>query len=332
MYDNEPLTGITTDPVRQQEKTTTQHYYRMVSQARIHSNGDKISAASLSAVRLPLLPYDVALDERSLSYLKSLIRRHPLSFSRTGSTTFIHPGILISPILGDIQYLLRTLTAELPSVDIDILSTIPPNHLFLLNETIISLLSTIPTLKNYMEILQFIQGLILIQILTLFIIPAHILPDLMFQQAQNRQALLERWTWRLWESAPSVLPSYLSSHQVYFLGESVRRTLLVSHELLALWHVVKHGYFVDTVHVASLPFDRRIKLWDLDGEQFKRLIDNDIDRGVQSSYIVSYREYCDMYDHMAISRLEGQFGAMLLVGAKGLDDVEKRFEMNLNLN
>jgi hypothetical protein len=90
---------------------------------------------------------------------------------QTEINTFIHAKAPPSALLTDVRCLVAMFGSDATLDRTSQLNTIPRDFVHLLNHTMTTRLSAIPTLHNYASLLPFTQSMILIQILTLFIIP-----------------------------------------------------------------------------------------------------------------------------------------------------------------
>jgi hypothetical protein len=79
--------------------------------------------------------------------------------------------------------------------------------------------------------------------------------------AESYLGLLSEWTQNLLESARTRMPRNQSPWQDWLFGESVRRTIIMSHALNFTLSSFKYGYCSNWVFLESLPFDRRPGLW-----------------------------------------------------------------------
>lgn len=73
--------------------------------------------------------------------------------------------------------------------------------------------------------------------------------------------ILSVWTQALLTCAQPKLPAGLSPWQTWLFGESVRRTILMSHGVALLFFSLKHGFCSNCLFFESLPLDRRLGLW-----------------------------------------------------------------------
>jgi hypothetical protein len=285
---------------------------------------------SLTWIRLgdPTVAHTV--DERTLSYLNNQLKMHIISFNQTGATTFIHSKLPHSTLLAGLRYLIAIIASDQTFIYTGYLKAIQADHLSVLSQTLAALVSTIPKLYSYEELLSFTQSLILFQILTLFIIPYKLLPASIQQTTAARHQLLKSVTFKLWDSAPTYLPAYLSTHEAYALAESIRRTVIVSHELQAQCSVYSRGFYEPGLFGWSLPFDRRFQLWDAANVlEFDETVDT-IGQGHGPQHLVTYREFCELFDQLDVESVDGPFATMILVGAMGLDVVEQRYGARLS--
>lgn len=79
--------------------------------------------------------------------------------------------------------------------------------------------------------------------------------------------MLQRWTHRLWSTAPRNLPESLSPWRAWLLAESVRRTLLASFLVRCTDSLLTCGYFIASAFCQALPLDARRGLWTADGDE-----------------------------------------------------------------
>jgi hypothetical protein len=283
---------------------------------------------SLTSIRLNDLNYAFTADRRTLSFLSRLLKKDIISFRQTGTNTFIHPQTPPSTLLTEVRRLVATLSSKETFDYTCHLSVTSQDQVNLLTRTMTTLISALPTLHSHTNLLPFTQAVILIQILTLFVFPPFLLPPWIQQTAEARNQLLERSTHKLWQLAPTYTPPNLSRHEAYALAESTRRTIAMSMELQAHYSIYKRGYFEHSLFGISLPFDRRFNLWDAKAVEFDAAMEQWGNED-GSQYLVSYREFCDMFDRREINLAERQFETTMLVGAKGLDRVEERFGVEL---
>lgn len=80
-------------------------------------------------------------------------------------------------------------------------------------------------------------------------------------------AILERWVRELYLSAWEKMPQGLSHWQAWLLGESVRRTIIMSVLLPCAFSGWRHGRCRYTLCFEALPFDGRVGLWQAESPQ-----------------------------------------------------------------
>ncbi|KAL7916932.1 hypothetical protein GGI35DRAFT_434301 [Trichoderma velutinum] len=73
--------------------------------------------------------------------------------------------------------------------------------------------------------------------------------------------ILSVWTQTLLIQAQLRLPATLSPWKTWLFGESVRRSILMSHAVCLLFSSLKHGLCSPCLFLESLPIDRRQGLW-----------------------------------------------------------------------
>lgn len=317
-YVNQPLTVQKADPTQQHDveaglDTSLRSYHE------VHHPGPSLACARLDD---PIAMLTV--NGRTISFLNNHLREEVASFSQTGTTTFIHAKTPPSALLTEVHRLISTIGCDAALDNTLHLDAIPRDHVYLLTSTLTTLIAALPTLHSYTNLLPFTQSIILIQILTFFMIPPHLLPPWIRQTSDARRRLLKRSTRQLWQTAPSSIPSTLSNHEAYALAESTRRTIIMAMEVEAQCSMHDRGFFELSLFGVSLPFDRRFGLWGAESAAFDEAMER-LGDGYGAQHMVSYREFCDMFDRREIETVERPFEIMMLVGAKGLDQVEERY-------
>ncbi|KAF2669711.1 hypothetical protein BT63DRAFT_414112 [Microthyrium microscopicum] len=192
---------------------------------------------------------------------------------RTGTNNFIHTKTPPSALLSDVRCLINMLGSEEALDHASQLNTIPPGYMQLLHHTLINIISAIPTLHDHASLLPFTQSLILVQILTLFILPPGFIPPWIQQTSQARRKLLNRAMRKLWQAAPASISSTLSKHEAYALAESIRRTVIMALELEAQCSVYETGVYSISLFGITFPFDRRFRLWGIESVAFEKAIE-----------------------------------------------------------
>ena len=106
------------------------------------------------------------------------------------------------------------------------------------------------------EALTALQAL-LIYMGTFILSPSRVERD----SAEESFIVLSEWTQNLLESVQRWIPRHQSSWQAWILGESVRRTIIMSYGLSMSSNCFKYGYCSNWLFMESLPFDKRPGLW-----------------------------------------------------------------------
>lgn len=242
-------------------------------------------------------------DEETFTYLTDQLKCIPETFVRTGGTLFMHPRLYengMPPLLHSL-YTLCSMHSHLTDSDQEILS----DAIFHTTSTLLQASSTIHTLP---AILEFVQALILLQILTLF--TPYPNPTI-HSAAEARLPLLSHWAHRLYLSAPSTLPSSLSPRSAWILAESVRRTIPYAQKIQAMYSMLTRGYFRLTLFTEALPVNRVSRFWDQEegGEASEEAVE---------TQLVSYRELTDGWEMRGLGEV-GAFEELLLVACKGME-------------
>ncbi|KAH6682680.1 hypothetical protein B0J14DRAFT_130284 [Halenospora varia] len=268
-------------------------------------------------------PVVMRMDSATVSYMRQYLMNVPREFVETGGTTFLHsrmyPGLL-PPLLQAVFSLSSMHVQSTPSHQ--------PLISHVISNTAGELLRTTNSIHTFASILEFVQALILLQILTLFFPCTHVLR----QQAEARLPLLRSWTYRLYQSVPSSLPATMSHYQAWIFAESVRRTIHVSHMIQGMYSMVTKGQYTLTLFVEALPVNRSSFLWDIKPTEYGRRSmqeRRDVLACIPKTDLISYRELADKWDQGETTHI-GRMEELLLIACKGFPNVSKKLGMSWN--
>lgn len=256
---------------------------------------------------------DCEINLMDVVYMIDKLRRYPLMSAEKGGNAFIHPRLYKKFRKPYFLALIDRLCIE----NVALLKSGVDCQPDFLATAIESVLGTQPRLVSFLDCLAFVQALVTIQILTIL---SSSLSNEQRQAAESRQKLLAWWSEKLWSIAPAELPRNLSPCDAYILAETVRRTMLVSYALQAVYCVISSGTFIHTVFGSALPFDANVESWETDcHEGCCKHSSDTID-------LISYRQYVERYEAGHVRSLT-QFEKMLLVGCQGVASVESGVEL-----
>ena len=262
--------------------------------------------------RFPMLPCIVPVDAETIEFMQRLARRHVVNFGTQGANVFIHNDIVASQLTRSAQAICRQSTS-IACRRLVVELQVHEQLAYLMG----ALNVAAQCAPDVSQMLFCVQCLVLIQVICLFVLK---LSSSHRNQAEKRQRLLYVWTRKLWLMAPSVLPSSLTQRQAFLLAESVRRTIIVSGEIQALYHAVKYGWIEHNIFLDSLPFERRAWLWEVPDEKFSNCFVG------EKQDIISWREFVDLFDAGLVSTKMTSFETMLLVGAKSKPVVDAQLK------
>ncbi|KAF5685737.1 hypothetical protein FDENT_6072 [Fusarium denticulatum] len=195
-------------------------------------------------------------DQRTLHHLSDILRTFPGQFAEHGKTSFIHSALydpsLPPPLkeVRDVCYSYHIAGDYLASSRLDILRLTTRRLLRLSKRT-----------STFADTLAYAQAISLAQIVRL--LECHDTNDDDIERDNEEMWAL---THRLWQHAPTQLPSSLSPWKAWLFSENVRRTIMVCNILLAVYSSLRRGYTMHSLCIEALPFDVRTKLWDADSE------------------------------------------------------------------
>ncbi|KAF5718813.1 hypothetical protein FMUND_4980 [Fusarium mundagurra] len=195
-------------------------------------------------------------DQETLHRLSDILRSFPSQFAEHGKTSFIHSALynlsVPAPLkeVRDICYSYYIGGEYLAS-----------SRLNTLRLTIRRLLRLSKRTSTFADTLAYAQAISLAQIVRL--LECH---DTNEDDIERDNEEMWALTHKLWQHAPTQLPSSLSPWKAWLFSENVRRTIMVCNILLAVYSSLRRGYTMHALCVEALPFDVRTKLWDADSE------------------------------------------------------------------
>ena len=131
----------------------------------------------------------------------------------------------------------------------------------LLQRQIVSLIQTAKKTTNFEELVACVQALTLAQCLQLSE------GNIRGPAVEKTLEFLAALAHRIWYLVPHELPSSMSAWHAWVFGETVRRTIVFSHLVIAAFSFLARGYACRTPFIDALPFDGRTYLWDARSEQ-----------------------------------------------------------------
>lgn len=277
-------------------------------------------------VNLPVFPKMMTIDPPSTRYIITTLKSYPASLAaNTASPVSItHPLLLrrVPPQTTVAEVFLLCSEASFPTIAAsrraEIIATLRDRVEELVWQVIPEKLSTEPLLLAT-------QALILAAI-TLYLNPEdlakldeshHVWPE-----AQKRHFnALYHCNRRLWDMAPWNLPDHVDETTKWLMGESIRRTLIISLVLPDVLLNMSDGCFVYTGFVAIMPFDERMAIWDkIDGIGGASSLSVAEERRVLARpRLLSYRELVVQYLTGTVSKelVDAPFVKFLLICCLG---------------
>ncbi|KLO92084.1 uncharacterized protein LW93_7713 [Fusarium fujikuroi] len=195
-------------------------------------------------------------DQETLHHLSDMLRTFPGQFAEHGKTSFIHSA-LYDPTLPPPLKQVRDVCYSYHIAG----DYLADSRLNALRLTIRRLLRLSKCTSTFADTLAYAQAINLAQIVRL--LECH---DLKEDEIERDNEEMWALTHKLWQNAPTQLPSSLSPWKAWLFSENVRRTIMVCNILLAVYSSLRRGYTMHSLCVEALPFDVRTKLWDADSE------------------------------------------------------------------
>jgi hypothetical protein len=193
-----------------------------------------------------------------IDLVAKVVRQAPGLFVQ-GQSFFIHPCVYSKSLPRPVREM-RALCAlyENDSDDYQ-LSSVKLSTL--LQRQIVSLIQTAKKTTDFEELVACVQALTLAQCLQLS--EGNIRGPAIEKSLEFLAALAHR----MWYLVPRELPSSMSPWHAWMFGETVRRTIVFSHLVIAAFSFLTRGYACRTPFIDALPFDGRTYLWDARSEQ-----------------------------------------------------------------
>ncbi|KAJ8100815.1 hypothetical protein POJ06DRAFT_210532 [Lipomyces tetrasporus] len=140
--------------------------------------------------------------------------------------------------------------------------------------------------------------------------------------AEAQFQVLDAWAIHLRQRGELELPPSIQSspYREWLFIESVRRTVLMSIFLRAIYYAIKNGFCDNVADMAGLPLTVRGELWEAksEGEWMQAT------RGGQPD-VLTYHEFVDVWDGGSAGGDVENFQKMLLVGCIGEEGLRTRF-------
>ncbi|KAL4805772.1 hypothetical protein BDV18DRAFT_12954 [Aspergillus unguis] len=236
-------------------------------------------------------------EQSIVSFLVSEISSLPLSFVENFKTHFTHPELWSNASLPPLP-----IRGIHPVCQYYAHSSTNPMLPQLLKQRIKYYATRISSPSTFEEMLASAQALLLAQCMLLAT------EDPATPYAESTSTMLLALGRKLYEQAPIQLPNTLSPRRAWVLGESVRRTIIVSFMLRSVYSLTKRKYSVRTPFVDSLPFDCRTHLWD-------SVCPSELGPEDPGS-MVSLHQYSGMLETGQVHGISA-FGGMILAACRG---------------
>lgn len=218
-YQNEPTTFVVAATTAPTQSAYQSSHWSEKSPSKTNSGLYGVKAPEADIVSLSLVTPGLGhlqletphvlmkWDTESCIYLADQLRSAPESLLNTGGTLFIHPKLYASglpPLLQQICSICSIYSKSAVATQYVIDRAI--------DDAGAALLLASKTMHTFPAMLEFVQSLILLQIISL-LWPG--LNALRWQQAERRLGLLSTWSYKLYNATPSSLPSsFVSTYRV----------------------------------------------------------------------------------------------------------------------
>jgi Fungal Zn(2)-Cys(6) binuclear cluster domain len=228
--------------------------------------------------------------------------RAPRLFAQ-GESFFIHPCVYGKTLPRSVRDILSL--CSMYESDSDSQPS-PPKLGMLLQRQIVSLLKSSKELSDFEDLVACVQALTLAQCIQL---SNGNIRGPGVEKSLDILAVLAR---NLWYAVPRQLPSSMSPWRAWVFAETVRRTIVFSHLVIAAFSFLTRGYACRTPFIDALPFDGRTYLWDARSEDEWENINSGTDLPM-----VSLIEYADLLQSgrtLCFSSFEG----LIITTCRGL--------------
>lgn len=247
-YVNQPAPGPSSRPRECPGTPWRSRFLRVAGMLRHRCIGEWECADIPEVVRL----FSPATLQRQLDILQTFA----VYFAQNGAASFVHPCLYDCRLPEPLQHASRV------CANYGIEERLPPSSSpDAAHPQTRQMLHLAAKSTSFSELVAHVQAIALVQITRLLNDPSPV-------EDSDRE---DRAFWvlaqLLWKWAPARLPRALSPWRAWLFAESVRRTILVCHIILAVRGVLRRGYAVHLLCVEALPFDMRGELWEAESAQ-----------------------------------------------------------------
>lgn len=222
---------------------------------------------ALNCIDLPVFPRYMSIDLPSTDYIVRTLRSYPanLAESTASPVSITHPILLrrVPPQTTVAQIFVLCREAALPTTSPSLTTQI----LAILRSRVAELVSQLSPKKLTTEPLLLATQALILAAITLYLDPESLSALGKSQHAwpeaqKTHFNALHHCNRSLWDRAPWDMPDYVDESTKWLMGESIRRTLIVSLILPDVLLNLNNGAFVYTGFVSILPFDSQLTLWE----------------------------------------------------------------------
>jgi hypothetical protein len=243
----------------------------------------------------------VSGNTRSWEWVIEQFKGYPRSFAQHIETTFIHRELFSNQLPPSIQAAFGVCAAHLCMNDANesmLFRTLDAEVLELLNPALDGTL---------LEALSRMQAMVLYQIIRTY-------HGNLKQRtvAEQQESLLGAWGLQLLHRADVELRGEQPRWENWILAESIRRTVMVTFMLRAVYSIFKHGICPEYPTLSLLPVSTKASLWNSPGTTLQDRDQNET---------MKYRDFTELWLASPQRKLE-PFEKMLLVACKGIEQVE----------
>ena len=315
LYDNEPLTGTAPKLQSKVKSHSSEEYNRSCLDRRSSTDtaGEEKIPTTSSVANQPVSLWvllgpsspevKLALDKVTSDYLLQQQKSFVSMFTQSGTTPFIHPQLYQARIPEQVQDAFA-LCGACERLGNDSAQLIPfPDFYITMSCRILEQSKRATSLFEYLASAHALM-------LTLINFLGRDDAWRPLKDALSRR--LQHCTGRIWEMAPTHLPSSLSPWQAWIFAESIRRTILVAYMVQGHYAQFKQGFYIHTLCHESLPFDVRSSLWAAPQSYAWYLSAG----GNTTAMLASYHEFTDLWERGEVDSI-GPFEKLLLIACKG---------------
>lgn len=250
-YINEPATAIS-DRLRTDRGTVRNYRLLKVPRSPLLLSNPANKPSSILGVQTWIPEVVRSYSPVTLQKQIGILRTFVVQFAQHGAASFLHPCLYESRLPKPLQHVSQICGSY--GLKQGTFASLKPGSIY---PCVSQMLRLATGTDSFPELVEHVQAIAILQILCL--LEGH---EGSGEEAERNEKIFWNLAQLLYTEAPVHLPTMLSPWRAWLFAESVRRTILVCHIIMAVRGALRRGFAVHLLCVEALPFDMRGRLWD----------------------------------------------------------------------